>query len=78
MPERERHEQQQEQRPARVRELIADITRRLGAVCRQMPPDEFDAMVRRMAEVEHKYEQRGSATRDLRWARPRATPPTDA
>jgi len=58
--------QQSEPRPARVRELIADITRRIGPACRHMPADEFDAMVRRMAEVEYKYEQRGSATRDLR------------
>ena len=50
----------------RVRELIANITRRLGPVCQHMPPEEFAAMVRRMAEVEHKYEQLGAATRDLR------------
>ena len=57
---------QSEPRPTRVRELIADITRRIGPVCQHMPADQFDDMVRRMAEVEYKYEQRGSATRDLR------------
>jgi hypothetical protein len=49
-----------------VRELVADITRRLGPVCQHMPLGQFESMVRRMAEVEYKYEQRGSATRDLR------------
>ena len=52
--------------PPRVRELIENITRRLASVCQHMPPDEFAAMVRGMAEVEHKYEQLGAATRDLR------------
>jgi hypothetical protein len=67
MSEHDSHETERgEPRPARVRQLIADITRRLGPVCQHMPTDEFDAMVRRMAEVEYKYEQRGSATRDLR------------
>jgi hypothetical protein len=51
---------------ARLKELIANITRRLEPVCRSMPADEFAAMVRRMAEVEYKYERLGSGTRDLR------------
>ena len=52
--------------PARLQELIANITRRLASVCQHMPADEFARMVRRMAEVEYKYETLGSATRDLR------------
>ena len=52
--------------PPRVQELIANITRRIAAVCQHMPADEFAAMVRRMAEVEYKYERLGSGTRDLR------------
>ena len=35
--------------------LIRNISRRLRPVCKEMPQREFDAMVRRMAEIELKY-----------------------
>jgi len=50
----------------RVQELVADLTRRLTPVCAHMPVSEFTALVRRMAEIEYKYEQLGSGSRELR------------
>jgi hypothetical protein len=41
---------------ARLAELRAAIGERLRGVCSAMPRDEFEALVARMAEVEHKYE----------------------
>ena len=52
--------------PARVQQLIANISRRIAPLCQHMPAEQFTAMVRRMAELEYKYETLGSATRDLR------------
>jgi hypothetical protein len=40
-----------EGREARVREVVADVAFRLLNVCGGLPPDEFVALVRRIAEV---------------------------
>jgi len=59
-----------EGREARVREVVADVAFRLLNVCGGLPPDEFVALVRRIAEVRVKYEALG----ELRAARV-PTPP---
>ena len=43
-------------RLARVQEVIADLTARLRAVCDNLPSEEFQALVRQIAEVTVKYE----------------------
>ena len=50
----------------RVQELVADLTRRLTPVCAHMPAGEFATLVRRMAELEYKYEQLGGGSREPR------------
>ena len=59
-----------EGRDARVREVTADVAGRLARVCGGLPPDEFAALVRRIAELTVKYE----ALAELRSARV-STPP---
>ena len=59
-----------EGREARVREVTADVAFRLAGVCAGLPPGEFAALVRRIAEVTVKYE----ALAELRAARV-PTPP---
>ena len=59
-----------EGREARVREVVADVAFRLLNVCGGLPPDEFVALVRRIAEVRVNYEALG----ELRAARV-PTPP---
>ena len=39
-------------------EMEADIRARLGRVCKQYSPDEFDALVRQIAAIRVKYEAR--------------------
>jgi hypothetical protein len=41
----------------RLAELRAAISERLRNICGTMPEEEFNALVARMAEVEHKYEE---------------------
>jgi hypothetical protein len=41
--------------PTTLEHLTADIARRLRPVVSGMPPAEFDALVRRMAELELKF-----------------------
>ena len=45
-----------EGREARVREVTADVAFRLLGVCAGLARDEFEALVRRIAEVTVKYE----------------------
>lgn len=45
-------------RTARLTTLEADIARRLRPLCPAMPPGEFDALVREMAERQLKFELR--------------------
>ena len=59
-----------EGRSARVREVSADVALRLAGVCAELSPDDFAALVRRIAEVTVKYE----ALAELRSARVRAPP----
>ena len=59
-----------EGREARVREVTADVASRLSGVCAGLPPDEFAALIRTIAEVTVKYE----ALAELRAARV-PTPP---
>jgi hypothetical protein len=40
----------------RVEELVTQIAGRLRPVCANMPPAEFDAMVRTIAERTHRWE----------------------
>jgi hypothetical protein len=40
----------------------AEIAERLAAVCSHMDPQEFEALVRRAAEIEIKYAQRRTET----------------
>jgi hypothetical protein len=54
-----------EGRDARARQVAADVTSRLAGVCAAFPPDEFAALVRRIAEITVKYE----AVAELRAAR---------
>lgn len=54
-----------EGRDARARQVVADVTSRLAGVCAALPPDEFSALVRRIAEITVKYE----ALAELRAAR---------
>ena len=54
-----------ERRVLEVREAVyqrirTSLIRRLTAVCRDMPPEEFDAFVHRAAEIQIKYELRRS------------------
>ena len=58
-------------RDARVRQVVADVTSRLAGVCAAFPPDEFAALVRRIAEITVKYE----ALAELRAARVESRPP---
>jgi hypothetical protein len=51
-----RHTPRMTQKDARLAELRTAIGERLRGVCSAMPPDAFDALVARMAEVEYKYE----------------------
>lgn len=44
--------------PKELDALIADISARVRRVVPQMPQDEFDALVRRMAELELRYAER--------------------
>jgi hypothetical protein len=59
-----------EGRSARVREVSADVALRLACVCAELSPDDFAALVRRIAEVTVKYE----ALAELRSARVGAPP----
>jgi hypothetical protein len=43
--------------PERLAELRTDIAKRLRNVCAALPPDAFDRLVARIAEIEFKYEQ---------------------
>ena len=45
--------------PARVDEVVVDVSARLGRVCGHLPVAEFDASVRRIAEFKVKYERAG-------------------
>ncbi len=57
-------------RAARVGEIMRDAATRLRRVCASLSDDQFDALLRRIAEVTVKYE----ALAELRAAR-LATPP---
>jgi hypothetical protein len=58
-------------RLARVQEVCADLSERLNAVCDNLSPEEFGALVKQIAELTVKYE----AAAELRAARTE-TPPT--
>ena len=53
-----------------MREVVEDVTLRLAGVCAELPPAEFAALARRIAEVTVKYEARA----ELRAARVAAPP----
>jgi hypothetical protein len=59
-----------EGREARVREVTADVSFRLAGVCGGLTKEDFEALVRRIADVTVKYE----ALAELRAARV-PTPP---
>ena len=42
--------------------LIKSMSKRLRPVCSHMPPAEFDAMVRNMADIELKYADQAAPT----------------
>jgi hypothetical protein len=44
--------------PARAEQIRADITARLGGVCAHWPEAEFDELVRAIADVTLRYEDR--------------------
>lgn len=46
--------------PTRREHLIAELTARLGRVCRHMPPDQFAELVETIAEKTLRYEQRAA------------------
>jgi hypothetical protein len=43
--------------PDRLLQLRANIADRLRRICAAMPEDDFERLVRRIAEIEYKYEQ---------------------
>jgi hypothetical protein len=45
-------------RPPRLERLVQDIARRLRPVCSSMPREEFEAMVRTIAERTYRWETR--------------------
>lgn len=51
----------QETRASRFQRTKQDIAERLQTACAQMPPQEFDALVTHMAEIEIRYALRRSA-----------------
>ena len=44
--------------PERLEQLRASVTSRLARVCGHLPPDEYDALVLKIATVTLRYEQR--------------------
>lgn len=46
---------------SRLEELKEDIAQRIRPVLLDLPEAEFDALVKRMAELQYKYEQRRRA-----------------
>ena len=51
--------QERRQRPerrVRFEEIRAEIAKRVRAVCSEMTPDEFEALLSRMARLQLKYE----------------------
>ena len=56
----------------RLSVIMTEVRERLRPVCADLPEDEFDAMVERIAQTQYKYEGQAAGIRDPSYAaRPR-------
>jgi hypothetical protein len=67
-----------EARATRVEQLTADIATRLRRVCAHLPEDEFAALIREIADVKLRYEEREAHGSRQNADRPKPERPSDA